>query len=392
MPSHPDPARATAPRRAVAATQPIPAATPAGPWQVALLLALTGPGALIGDAFRNGVEMAVQGINRAGGLLGRLVQTTTFNTASSAQGARATLHRALEGAPLALLGPVAPAETRAVAPFTRERRILQIAVSIDDLPSPGGTLLLTSPSAAARMAMLANWLATDLRVERVALLTAPGYNPIASRLATACRARQLQLVADLTLPHMPLNPAAAARAEEAELPGLLTRILAGKPQALFIGADGALAARVILAVRQLAPALTLFGTAGLLAPEVLGPAGAAAVGLRCFASLAPDAPIGPLEDFRGLYLSQYHAEPNALAMQGYMALSMLQTAVLMVAPAAPTSPALAAALRAAPVRAAAAPGILLDTRWDETGEPHRVGFVAEVLPGGGLGWSVVPPL
>jgi branched-chain amino acid transport system substrate-binding protein len=371
-------------RRAAAAAARL---APADRWQVALLLALTGPGALAGDAFRNGVEMAVQGINGAGGLLGRLVQTTTFNTASSPQGALATLHRALEGAPVALLGPVAPIETEAVAPFTRERRMLQIAASTENPPPPGDTLLLTSPAAAARMTMLANWLATDLRITRVALLATPAHGRLASLLAAACRIRQVQPVADLTLPHP-----AVPREEAADLPGLLARIQAAEPQALFIGAGGALAARIIRAARQLAPKLVLFGTADLLAPAVLEAAGDAALGLRGFTSLPPEAPIGPLEDFRASYLSQYHAEPDALAMQGYIALSMLQAAIQITAPAAPTGPALAAALRAATLRAALWPGILLDTSWDTAGQPHRAAFVAEVLPANGLGWSVVPPL
>jgi branched-chain amino acid transport system substrate-binding protein len=363
---------------------------------VALMLALTGTGALAGDAFRNGVEMAVQGINGSGGLLGRLIQISTFDTQSSPRGGRASLQRVLEGPLLALLGPVAPAETSALAPLIHERRVLQIAAAAGPIPADA-TLLFTGPGGPTRMAMLANWLATEPRVERLALLATPRHSQTASWLATACRPQKLNVVADLTLPHAPPGPAAAARDIAAELDRLIARIQAAQAQALFIGADGVLAARIIRAARQQAPGLMLFGTAGLLAPAVLEASGDAAVGVRGFASLAPAAPVGPLEDFRGSYASQYHAEPDTLAMQGYMALSMLQAAVLMVAPAtlsglSPSGPALAAALRAAPVRATAVPGILLDTRWDAAGEPHRVGFVAEVLPGGGFGWSVVPPL
>jgi ABC-type branched-subunit amino acid transport system substrate-binding protein len=385
MPVLPDQPRPSAVRRALYAAN-----LPPDRWRVALLLAVTGPGALAGDAFRNGVEMAVQGINGAGGLLGRLVEISTFNTASSPEAARTTLHRALEHAPLALLGPVAPAETEAVAPLSRERGLLQIAVSTDGPPPPGQPLLLlTSPTAAARMAMLARWLASDLRVERVALLSTATHGPIAARLATACRAATVQVVADVSLPQPPHGP---AQNQATELSGLLTYIEAARPQALFIGARGTLAARILRAARQQLPEVALFGTADLLAPAVLEAAGDAGLGLRAFANLTPDAPVGPLEDFRSSYLSQYHAEPDALAMQGYIALSMVQAAVQMLAPATPSGPALAAALRAAPLPAVTTPGILLDTRWDAAGQPHRVGFVAEVLPASGLGWSVVAPV
>jgi branched-chain amino acid transport system substrate-binding protein len=394
----PDPPRPQAIQPAAAAARLSPA--PGERWHVSLLAALTGPGSLPGDAFRNGVEMAVQGINGAGGLLGRLVEISTFNTASSPQGARATLSRALERAPLALLGPVAPSETRAVAPLVRERRILQIAVADEGEPPPGdGLLLLTSPDPAERMAMLAGWLAGEARVERLALLATARDGRPAAALAAAWRARRAAVVADLTLAHTPHpggphpgEPHPGGRDEAAGLPAMLAQIADARPQALFIGAGGRLAARIIRAARDRMPGLLLLGTAGLLAPGVLAASGAAAIGLRGFAGLAPDAPVDALEDFRTAYLGQYRAEPDALVMQGHIALSLLQAAILRIAPRPPTGPALAAAVRAAPLRAAVTPGILLDTSWDARGRPHRVGFVAEVLPGGGLGWSVVPPL
>jgi len=54
MPVLPDQPRPSAVRRALYAAN-----LPPDRWRVALLLAVTGPGALAGDAFRNGVELQV---------------------------------------------------------------------------------------------------------------------------------------------------------------------------------------------------------------------------------------------------------------------------------------------------------------------------------------------
>src|SRR5690348_11825410 len=71
---------------------------------IAQLVDVSGAAAHVGDAWRNGVEMAVQEINAAGGLGGRLVEVTSYDGQSSPPVAKTAVQRALEGAPSALLG------------------------------------------------------------------------------------------------------------------------------------------------------------------------------------------------------------------------------------------------------------------------------------------------
>lgn len=382
--------------------------------QVSVIAALTGGLSLAGDAFRNGVEMAVQEINGAGGLAGRLIRTATYDTQSSPQGARATAPRAMEGGPLALLGPVAPAETLALAPFARAHRVLQIAAAAPPGPHDG-LLLLAAPGLAARMARLAAWLAAPGAatpsaatpgaatpdaappVRRVALLSVgAGRGEASALLAGACRSRGIEVVASLALPPGP-RPG-----PEAELARQLPALLAHAPDALFISASGRVAGQLVASLRRAAPDLLLFGGADLVDPAVLHSAGPAAVGLRALAALTPLAPAAPVEQFRTRFEALYHSPAEPEAMQGYIAVAMFRAAVtrclaaaMPPAPAAPTplppglctGPALAAVLRAGPLTPAEAPGILLDTAWTATGEPQRTAWLAEVLPGGRLGWT-----
>jgi len=353
----------------------------AAPLHVSQLLALTGAAALQGDAFRNGVEMAVQEINAGGGLLGRQVRISTFDTQSSPQGARAAAARALEGGPLALLGPVATAETLAVAPMARERRVMQVtAAELPALPAPGEPmLLLAGPGQAIRMATLARWVQGLPGVRRVALLAAEGQGGAVAQFAAACRARGLAVTANLVLPPGHAEPAAA-----------IARVVASQADALFIAAGGAMAGHIIAEARRQAPALVLFGEAGLAGAAALRAAGPAAAGLYVPRALAPDAPMPALEAFHRRFQALYHQAPDAVAMQGYIALAMVQTAVRRLGQ--PTAPLLAEALRTSPVREADAPGILLDTAWNPAGEADRVSFMTELQAGGTLSWSTLPPL
>ena len=50
--------------------------------QIANLMELTGAGAKAGVSFHNGVQLAVKEINAAGGLLGRRIETKTYDTQS----------------------------------------------------------------------------------------------------------------------------------------------------------------------------------------------------------------------------------------------------------------------------------------------------------------------
>jgi branched-chain amino acid transport system substrate-binding protein len=182
----------------------------------------------------------------------------------------------------------------------------------------------------------------------------------------------------------------------------LARLVALRPDAVFLAATGREAAQLIRDLRRLAPGLPLVGRPGLLEPEVVQAAGEAAIGVRALEVLTPDAPGAALAAFRDGYQARYHGAPDSLVMQGYIALSMLRAAVERTTealpggviqtaanhpPANPPGAMLAEALRAAPLRAETTPGILLDTAWNAAGEPQRDAYMAELLPGGKLGWT-----
>src|SRR3978361_1180102 len=101
---------------------PAGASVPEPNGEIAVVLSqvieLSGNGALIGDTWRNGTEMAILDINAAGGILGRPIQMQTYDTGTGAT--RSTVQRALESDPLALLGPAGTAMTQLVAPLTRD--------------------------------------------------------------------------------------------------------------------------------------------------------------------------------------------------------------------------------------------------------------------------------
>jgi branched-chain amino acid transport system substrate-binding protein len=337
---------------------------------IAQLVDVSGAAALVGDAWRNGVEMAVQEINAAGGLGGRLVQVTSYDGQSSPAVAKTATQRALEGAPSALLGPVAAASVRAAAPVVKAAHLAWFvgadASDITSLDVPG--LFRVSLATNLCIARLAGWMHDGLPARRIAVLwenTEPGRAARGIFLKEA-RARGLEPGNDIPLPAAPAEP----------FPDLAP-VTQSSADGAFLAVSEENAARVLTAARRQLTGIPFFGGSALVAPQVLRAAGPAAEGMRAILDLTPDAP--EVSDFRASYLARYKEAPDRNAMLGYIALGAVKAASDRTGRTEPA--ALAEALRGVTISAATEPGILLDTKWDASGEPDRACFLAEVRGG-----------
>jgi branched-chain amino acid transport system substrate-binding protein len=107
----------------------------ADPIVVGLTVSLTTDFALVGLSQQNGAVMAVDEINKAGGVKGRLIKLVSEDTANSNTVAVNGLHRALREKPMAILGPVWGTQNLAMEPVIREAMVPII--------SPTGTRRVT---------------------------------------------------------------------------------------------------------------------------------------------------------------------------------------------------------------------------------------------------------
>ena len=89
------------------------AAQAQSPVIVVSLMELSGAATIAGTNFHNGVQMAFNEINAAGGILGQRVQLVTFDTQSNPDVARALVQRAVALQPYAIIGPVFSGSTLA---------------------------------------------------------------------------------------------------------------------------------------------------------------------------------------------------------------------------------------------------------------------------------------
>jgi branched-chain amino acid transport system substrate-binding protein len=325
---------------------------------------LTGPEARAGDAWRNGVEMAVQEINATGGVLGRQLQMYTFNSSNG----RAAVQRALQRDVFALLGPVTPESVRMAAPLVRAAGVAHIVgADAPDLTVPGGSLFRAAPGPAVRMPRLAAWLHDDLGARHVSLVWSNTESGRGGRdvLAREMRARGLDLASD----HAVVPGLAGYEAEVAAL----ARTAA---DAVVILLPGAECVRFLREARRQALGPPLVGDTTLAAPRVLAQAGVAAEGVRCQLGFAAGA--AEVAGFRGRYIEMFKQEPDNAAAMGYTAVGMLAGGVARMGRVDRAG--LANALRGLALHAGA-PAIMQDSSWDAAGEMHRASFLVEVRDG-----------
>lgn len=359
------------------------------PVVLAQITELTGAGAVAGDAWRAGVEMAVVETNAQGGVLGQPLQLLTYDSQSTPAGARASAQRALDAGPLALLGPVSSLTAIAVAPMARDRRVCLITGAESGLllAQANPQVVLTGPGQTLRLGKLARWAQAGLRARRIALLWSNSEVPRDARDAFLQAARKLglEIAADVAA-----SSGQPAGAFAAGLAADVARIVQSAPDAVFLAASQEQAARMLIELHARAPSLAVFGEAILLNARTLDAAGPAAVGLRVHVPLTADAPLSSLEAFRERFDARFKEAPEAAAIKGYIAVAMVKTAVETLGRVDPH--AIAETLRGRSFAVRDQPGLLLDTAWTGAGEADRPTFIAELREGRSLAWSVLPAM
>lgn len=100
---------------------------PGGPIRFAFVSGITGPGAFVADMGRQGVLLAVDEINRRGGVLGRQLEVTVQDSKANPIEAVNTIRRLVtqDGFKF-IIGPQTSSEVLAVIPVTRELQVVTI--------------------------------------------------------------------------------------------------------------------------------------------------------------------------------------------------------------------------------------------------------------------------
>src|SRR2546430_12283806 len=133
---------------------------------------LSGPGAVSGTNWRDGVSLAIDEINKAGGILGRKIETEHIDTQSNPGVSRAQIQKVLDRDPYVVLGPIYSGSVKVNMALTQQAEVPQIvAAEAADITLQGNPWVFrTAFGQQFSMPKIANYLHDRLKVKSVSVV------------------------------------------------------------------------------------------------------------------------------------------------------------------------------------------------------------------------------
>src|SRR5262245_61251603 len=137
-----------------------------------IVVEVTGGGAAVGAMWRDAVNLAVEDINRKGGVLGMKLETSVQDTQTDPPTSVAVMRRVINDKPFAVFGTVYSSSTVANMDIARQAGIPQFTGSESVVITQKGNdnIFTTSFTQDTGMAKFVRWLVEDLKAEKIALV------------------------------------------------------------------------------------------------------------------------------------------------------------------------------------------------------------------------------
>jgi branched-chain amino acid transport system substrate-binding protein len=347
------------------------------------VLELSGAGAVSGTNFRDGVLLAFEDINAAGGVLGKKLAFEVVDTASDSGKARAAVQRALDANPPAIMGPVFSGSVGASMALTNEAKVPQIiGGEAANLTKQGSKYLFrTSFGQNVSMPKLANYLRDDVKAKSLVIVYVNndfgkgGRNAMAAELES----RGIKLATEVS-----------TESGQVDFAADMLKIKSTPADAIFVYLNEEESARFLIEAKKQGITTPLIGETTLLGQKVIDLAKDSANGVRGHVGLTIDAPSPLVQAFAKKFEAKYRYKADHNGMKGYIGAYLLKTAAEQVGSFDPVK--LAAAMHGMRITPEKVPGILLAASWDDTGEIDRVSFLVEIKDGKQVIGKALPPL
>lgn len=285
---------------------------------------ITGKEATFGSQVDNGVRLALDEINNAGGLLGKKVDVITEDTQSNSQAAISAVEKLIgKDNVVALIGEVASARSIAAAPIAEREKVPMVTPASTNekvtLDQNGKTrnyvfrICFIDPFQGTVMAKFAH---DNLKVTRVAVLQ-DNANDYSVGLARNFRETFTKLGGQIVVEQ-------AYEGGQVDFAAQLTAIKAANPQAIFIPGYYTEVSLIAQQARRLGITVPLLGGDGWDSPVLTqGEAKKALEG--CFFSnhYSNQDTSKVVQDFITRYKAKYNELPGAMSALGYDAMHII---------------------------------------------------------------------
>lgn len=292
----------------------------AKPILIGVLAPLTGPIAAYGQDQVNGVKMAIDEINAAGGLLGRQLTMQVEDDEKKPELAASLTQKLIEDGVDVIIGGMSSSSTIAGGPIAERAQMLMISPwSTNPKAAEGDWVFRACFSDEFQGRIEATYAVEELGCKAPAMLLDVGDD--------GSKGQGEVVKATLTELGVPLVAVENYSSGDRDFKAQLTKIKSFNPDCLitpnYYGED----ALIRVQMKELGMDLPMIGGDGNDAPEFFEIAGDAANGFRMTTHYAPDDPRQAVQDFSAKYKELFGEAPRSTAALSYDAVMLYKLAV-----------------------------------------------------------------
>lgn len=347
-------------------------ASPQGVVKIPIVAEITGGGASVGAMWRDAVNLAVEDINKKGGVLGMKLETSVQDTQTDPPTSVAVMRRVLNDKPFAVFGTVYSSSTVANMDIAKQAGVPQFTGSESIIITQKGNdnIFLTSFTQDTGMAKHVRWLLDDVKAEKIALVWVNnafgkgGHDMFVQFL----KERGKTPVVDIS-----------TEVQQADFTPELTKVRASGATHVMVYNHEEENARFMIQLRKMALTVEPVGETTLCAQTTITPGGAAVNGSRCHVGLTAGAPVPLMVDMNRRFQEKYNRVPDHNAFKGYIGVHMLKAAVQRVGSWDQAK--VKACLHNNLFTTNEEAGLLMDVWVNEKGSVDRPSFIVEVKDG-----------
>jgi len=340
-----------------------------GPVKLPIVAEITGGGASVGAMWRDAINLAVDDINRKGGILGRKLETSVQDTQTDPPTSVAVMRRVLNDKPFAILGTVYSSSTVANMDIARQAGVPQFTGSESVIITQKGNdnIFLTSFTQEIGMAKFVRWLTDDLKAEKIALVW------VNNAFGKGGRDMFVQFLKERgKTPVVEIS----TEVQQADFTPELTKVRASGATHVVVYNHEEENARFMIQLRKLGLSVEPVGETTLCAQTTVTPGGAAVNGARCHVGLTAGAPVPLMVDMNRRFQEKYSRVPDHNAFKGYIGVHLLKAAVQRVGSWDQAK--VRACLHDNFFTTAEEPGLLMDVWVNDKGGVDRSSFIVEI--------------
>ncbi|CUU35626.1 MAG: ABC transporter substrate-binding protein [Fimbriimonadales bacterium] len=286
---------------------------------------LTGDNSTFGEETRNGVTLAVEEVNRAGGVLGKQVVVRFEDTRSDPQQARNVVTKLIQQERvLAVIGEVASTMSLAGGPICQQYGVPMISPSSTNpaVTDQGNYIFRVCFTDPFQSYVMAKFLAEHLKVKRVAILY-DNSSDYSKGLAEFFQESFRKMGGEIT-------DVLSYKPQDTDFRSQLTTIRAKNPDAIYIPGYYKSVGLIARQARELGIKVPLAGGDGWSSPKLVEGAGGPGKAIEgCYFSdhYAPDDPAPQIQEFVKKYRQRFGQTPGGLAALAYDAARVLFAAI-----------------------------------------------------------------